>query len=195
MFYDHPPAKLGYPEGYTLEAYQTVFDSFESRIARTKIVMGFEPGDQPAGGFWEGLQVDEEVIAYIEEQKYGGAMFWAMNHRGGDPGRETELAEQVLDLARHCMEVFPSASTAEGEEEEGPAKFISGSYEIHNDPIANPPLANSSPSDPWHYAYDIAAMTHVFYSFLTLAADTSPLDFVPPQEHWDGEAIYESFFT
>jgi len=33
-------------------------------------------------------------------------------------------------------------------------------------------------------------MTHVFYSFLTLARNPNPNS--PPNEYWDGLAIYES---
>lgn len=44
--------------------------------------MGFEPGSQAAGGVWEGLGVDQEVVDYIEVNNYGGIMFWAINERG-----------------------------------------------------------------------------------------------------------------
>jgi len=45
-------------------------------------------------------------------------------------------------------------------------------------------------NDPNHYVNDLGPMTHVFYSFLTLAK--SPKADSPPNEYWDGLAIYES---
>eukprot|EP01125_Pyxidicula_operculata_P010190 TRINITY_DN3358_c0_g1_i1.p1 TRINITY_DN3358_c0_g1~~TRINITY_DN3358_c0_g1_i1.p1 ORF type:complete len:446 (+),score=102.36 TRINITY_DN3358_c0_g1_i1:106-1443(+) len=48
-------------------------------VAKDKINMGFEPGDQAAGGHWEGLEVDVATTKYIQQQQYGGAMIWAIN--------------------------------------------------------------------------------------------------------------------
>ena len=42
--------------------------------------MGFEPGYQAAGGIWEGMEVDKQVIDYIEENNFGGIMFWSANN-------------------------------------------------------------------------------------------------------------------
>ena len=48
-------------------------------LSRDKIVMGFEPGGQAAGGVWEGMEVDKQVIDYVKANGYGGVMFWAIN--------------------------------------------------------------------------------------------------------------------
>lgn len=50
MMYDFPPATLGAPNGFKLLQYQQVFEAFENYFEREKIVMGFEPGGQAAGG-------------------------------------------------------------------------------------------------------------------------------------------------
>ena len=42
--------------------------------------MGFEPGYQAAGGIWEGIDVDKQVIDYIEDNNFGGIMFWSANN-------------------------------------------------------------------------------------------------------------------
>ena len=41
-----------------------------------------------------------------------------------------------------------------------------------------------------YYDDDIRAMTHMFYSFLTL--DKTPNPDMPRPANWDGQAIYES---
>ena len=43
--YDVPPSDLGYPNGFTLDTYIPVFQAFETYIDKSKIVMGFEPGN------------------------------------------------------------------------------------------------------------------------------------------------------
>ena len=42
--------------------------------------MGFEPGYQAAGGIWEGMEVDKQVIDFIEDNNFGGIMFWSANN-------------------------------------------------------------------------------------------------------------------
>ena len=81
MLYDVPPAQLGYANGFTLDTYETVLENFEEHFTRSKLVMGFEPGHQAAGGVWEGMDVDKQVVDYIEDNKFGGIMFWAANDK------------------------------------------------------------------------------------------------------------------
>merc|ERR1711920_511428 len=38
-----------------------------------------EPGEQAAGGVWEGMDVDKEVGQFALDNGYGGAMIWAAN--------------------------------------------------------------------------------------------------------------------
>jgi len=48
--YDVMPSYLGAGAGFTLDTYEKVFDTFKPHIDKDKIVMGFEPGTQAAGG-------------------------------------------------------------------------------------------------------------------------------------------------
>lgn len=49
---------------------------------------------------------------------------------------------------------------------------------------------SDSVADPNYYKDDFKAMTHIFYSFLTLAKVPNPDE--PQKAGWDGLAIYES---
>lgn len=66
-------------------------------------------------------------------------------------------------------------------------KFINGYYENWTSGIN---MRSHAVADPNYYIDDFAAMTHVFYSFLTLAKVPNPDH--PQVAHWDGHAIYES---
>lgn len=54
-------------------------------VPREKIIMGFEPGSQAAGGVWEGLSEDLEIATHIKQSGYGGAMVWAINNGDSTP--------------------------------------------------------------------------------------------------------------
>jgi len=59
MMYDTSPKDIGgNATGLALEQYKVVFDHFAQHEHKDKIVMGFEPGFQAAGGIWEGFKVD-----------------------------------------------------------------------------------------------------------------------------------------
>ena len=66
--------------------------------------MGFEPGFQAAGGIWEGMDVDKQVIDYIEDNNYGGIMFWSNNNHNEHDGEYT--GNNVLELADYADNVF-----------------------------------------------------------------------------------------
>ena len=44
--------------------------------------MGFEPGQQRGAAKWEGMDVDKQVIDYVQSSGYGGVFWWAINERG-----------------------------------------------------------------------------------------------------------------
>lgn len=68
MMYDTPPTDIGgSPTGLGLDQYKLVMDFFADFEHKDKVVMGFEPGFQAAGGVWEGFKVDEQVVDYIVE--------------------------------------------------------------------------------------------------------------------------------
>merc|ERR1711957_6205 len=43
------------------------------------INIGFEPGEQAAGGAWEGLEADKQFAKFALDKGFGGAMIWAAN--------------------------------------------------------------------------------------------------------------------
>jgi len=98
MMYDVPPSDLGAPDNkLTLDNYKQVLSYFDKYMPKYLIVMGFEPGAQAAGGNWEGMEVDKSVINFVQENGYGGIMFWAINQPVLPPSTEnTGKNSQIL---------------------------------------------------------------------------------------------------
>jgi hypothetical protein len=70
----------GSPAGPLIFDFQQILKNFRAYgPPGESVVMGFEPGDQNAGGKWEGLAKDEEVITFVKTNDFGGAMIWAIN--------------------------------------------------------------------------------------------------------------------
>lgn len=69
--------------------------------------MGFYPGSQAAGGQWEGMAVDKEVVDYIQDSDYGGIMFWAINEVGTS-AIKTGLS--VNEIAMYAKTKFKNAN-------------------------------------------------------------------------------------
>ena len=61
--------------------FSTILSNFEilGGVDPRKINMGFESGEQAAGGNWEGEERDEEATRDIVRRNSGGAMIWAVN--------------------------------------------------------------------------------------------------------------------
>jgi len=74
----------GTPAGALKFNFEQILKNFYmvGGVPKEKIVMGFEPGDQAAGGVWEGLDKDVEVTHYVKDNAYGGVMIWAINPNG-----------------------------------------------------------------------------------------------------------------
>ena len=104
MLYDIPPASLAAPNGLTMDNYKKVLSAFSKRIRKDKIVMGFEPGGQAAGGRWEGMRLDRQVTEFIHDNNYGGVMFWAINQPRHNSQEIT--GNNVQQLARHARSIF-----------------------------------------------------------------------------------------
>jgi len=104
MQYDVPPSDLNCPDRMELDTFVGVLDAFALYVDKSKIVMGFEPGNQYAGGLWEGSDVDKQVIDYIEENGFGGAMFWALNEHDSGPSGVT--GQNAQDLAKYAKSNF-----------------------------------------------------------------------------------------
>merc|ERR1712032_1052101 len=60
-----------------------------------KVNIGFEPGEQAAGGVWEGMEADKEYARYAYENGYGGAMIWAANPNPTQAPEGSKLCPQV----------------------------------------------------------------------------------------------------
>jgi len=72
----------GTPDGGSLSFnFSTILSNFEilGGVDPRKINMGFEAGEQAAGGIWEGEERDEEATRDIVHRNSGGAMIWAVN--------------------------------------------------------------------------------------------------------------------
>ena len=77
MLYDIEPSVLGAYGSLDLDVYKKVFGTTSGILHPEIVMMGFEPGSQVK---WEGINVDEDVIDYIQMMGYGGIFFWAINH-------------------------------------------------------------------------------------------------------------------
>ena len=57
--------------------------------------MGFEPGEQAAGGKWEGRPVDMATARMVKRRGFGGCMVWAANPSSEQAPRGAVLAPEV----------------------------------------------------------------------------------------------------
>jgi len=74
---------MAYDAGGIKFNFETVLKNFvaysgDPNIAG-KMNIGFEPGEQAAGGAWEGMDVDKATAQFALDNGYGGAMVWAAN--------------------------------------------------------------------------------------------------------------------
>jgi hypothetical protein len=72
----------GTPDGKSLRFnFSTILSNFrvQGNVSERKINMGFEAGEQAAGGIWEGEEADEAATRDIVHRNSGGAMIWAIN--------------------------------------------------------------------------------------------------------------------
>ncbi|WHN64766.1 hypothetical protein [Cysteiniphilum sp. QT6929] len=104
MAYDVDPNDMPNGQTWSMEVYKHVFDTFAQHVDPSKIVMGFEPGGQAAGGVWEGMTVDKSVIDYIATIPYGGSMFWAINQPAYNSSEVT--GDNAYELANYSQQKF-----------------------------------------------------------------------------------------
>jgi len=64
-----------------------------SIAAKTNI--GFEPGEQAAGGEWEGLELDKQYTQFAVDNGFGGAMVWAANPNPAQAPQGAVLCPQL----------------------------------------------------------------------------------------------------
>jgi len=90
----------GTPDGKSLRFnFSTILSNFrvQGDVDERKINMGFEAGEQAAGGIWEGEEADEEATRDIVRRNSGGAMIWAINP---SPEQHPQAAELCPKLAK-----------------------------------------------------------------------------------------------
>merc|ERR1719361_1697045 len=68
-----------------------------------KINIGFEPGEQAAGGEWEGMDVDKSVAQFALDNGFGGAMIWAANP---NPQQAPEGSHLCPELASELNKIL-----------------------------------------------------------------------------------------
>lgn len=105
MAYDVSPSEMPNGKTWNMPVYKDVISTFTDHVRPDLVVLGFEPGGQPAGGVWEGLEVDKEAIQYIDDNGLGGSMFWAINQPAlGQSSEITGLNAHLL--AHHSLQLF-----------------------------------------------------------------------------------------
>jgi len=60
-----------------------------------KVNIGFEPGEQAAGGVWEGMDADKQFAKFGLDNGFGGAMIWAANPNPAQAPKGAVLCPQV----------------------------------------------------------------------------------------------------
>jgi len=90
MMYDAGPGTaFNGVQHFGFNEYKTVLELGSTVIDKSKIVMGFEPGNQAVAGIWEGFDIDFQVIDYMKQGGYGGIMFWAINEAASNQNPAT----------------------------------------------------------------------------------------------------------
>jgi len=85
----------GTPDGKSLRFnFSTILSNFrvQGNVSERKVNMGFEPGEQAAGGIWEGEEADEAATQDILNRNSGGAMVWAINPNAKQHPEASRLA-------------------------------------------------------------------------------------------------------
>jgi len=90
---------MAYDAGGIKFNFETILKNFvaysgDPSIA-AKLNIGFEPGEQAAGGVWEGMDVDKAAAQFALDNGYGGAMIWAANPNPVQAPTGSTLCPQV----------------------------------------------------------------------------------------------------
>lgn len=96
----------GTPDGKSLRFnFSTILSNFrvQGNVSERKINMGFEAGEQAAGGIWEGEEADEEATRDIVHRNSGGAMIWAINPNAK---QHPEASKLCPILAKNLKEIL-----------------------------------------------------------------------------------------
>ena len=69
-----------------------------------KMNMGFEPGEQYAGGHWEGKERDLNTTQYVKDNGIGGIMIWAVNSNPKQSPTGSKLCPEMANLINPMLE-------------------------------------------------------------------------------------------
>merc|ERR1711871_814819 len=110
---------MGYDAGGIKINMETVLKNFvaysgDASIAG-KVNIGFQPGEQAAGGVWEGMDADKKFAQFAKDNGYGGAMIWAANpNPAQQPEGSKRCPEVAAALADQLQFLLSCASRAVG---------------------------------------------------------------------------------
>jgi len=97
----------GTPDGKSLRFnFSTILSNFrvQGDVSERKINMGFEAGEQAAGGIWEGEEADEEATRDILHRNSGGAMIWAINPDAKQHPEASKLCPILADSLQKILQ-------------------------------------------------------------------------------------------
>jgi len=86
--------------------FTTILDNFAKygNVTRSKINMGFEPGEQSGAGNWEGEELDEATATDIKKKHTGGGVAqWAVNP---DPSQHPKAATLCAKQAKSMKQIL-----------------------------------------------------------------------------------------
>lgn len=97
MAYDAGPIGLN---------FTTILENFVTygKVPKEKILIGFEPGEQAAGGIWEGRDADKEWASWAHSNGYAGAFVWAVNPSSTTNPKGTQLCPEVAKDLNSIMQ-------------------------------------------------------------------------------------------
>jgi len=86
----------GSPAGALKFNFPTILNNFKTYgpVPPAKISIGYEPGDQYAGGVWEGLQTDIDTTKFVQANGYGGVMLWSINDNSPNSAHWVPIVSQ-----------------------------------------------------------------------------------------------------
>jgi len=96
----------GTPDGGSLRFnFSTILSNFrvQGNVNERKVNMGFEAGEQAAGGIWEGQEADEEATRDIVRRNSGGAMIWAINPDAKQHPQASELCPKLAKALKPIL--------------------------------------------------------------------------------------------
>jgi len=95
MMYDAGPGTaFNGVQHFGMDEYNSVLDAGAKVLPKSKIVMGFEPGNQAVEGIWEGFDIDFQVTNKMKSNGNGGIMFWAANEAESKQNPGTPASSQ-----------------------------------------------------------------------------------------------------